>query len=661
MDSSSLQAAQRLDGQFRKINRELLGAKARLESMERGRAQLLDEKADLESRVSDLRKRLAEVRSSKIQLEQEIQQKRSERCCVDLVVNRLEELLARFKAHNELFSGEEVPDLGEDTPIILEKLANVVDRLTAENCPLAEDEYLNILRDLRSKHSEIDKELSVLEAIECNDWDHDSVLPIWIDQFCECSPNRSSPTLSRLSNITIPYTDEPPNVLEHMKKPEPVPRPNIQCLGQNLENEIRNLQKRRDQEVGIYQDQLDTLKSLKTLMAQHESPNSFDIAKFQAKIKERVEIVPQIESLESVTIPDIHRSDNNSDPVQILADQFRKFADELGHVHAELVMQPENELPSIQPFQMPPDPPCVKESRVSRELTELTEQLRQLSETAREFVPQVRDPAPAPEPEPEMCIEVDMPPLLPDQLESPDIDGFKELVMSKLAPSLAKQLEDPNFGFVMPKIEEIEDEHVEAEMEEQNSDVLARAAELNSILKSIAVMDLPPIPTVTSTPELRETYDKLDTNPLLDAVGQILTCQQQSASSLRDEIRELEQGIGSIEFEMSRFTEEEDVNEKELEVMDREIQECERQTKENASQFNAILEEARKLKDTCKQQAAENAAMEEELEGAEDLSKRITERERELKEAREDLTRVRRAFQEEQEAKALLLGMKQNR
>ena len=662
MDNSSLQAAQRLDGQFRKINRQLLGAKARLESMERGRAQLLDEKADLESRVSDLRTRLAEVRSSKIQLEQEIQQKRSERCCVDLVVARLEELLARFKAHNDLFSGEQVPDLDQETPIILEKLAKVVDRLKAENCPLAEDEYLNILRDLRSKHSEIDKELSVLEAIECNDWDHDSVLPIWIDQFCECSPNQSSPTLSRLSNITIPRTDEPPNVLEHMKKAEPIPPPNIQCLGQTLENEIRNLQKRRDQEVGIYQDQLDTLKSLKTLMERHESASSFDIAKFQAKIKERVELVPQIESIESVTIPDIHRNDNNSDPVRILADQFTKFADELGHVHAELVMQPENELPSIQPFQMPPDPPCVKESRVSRELTELTEQLRQLSETAREFIPQVRDPTPTPEPEPEMCIEVDMPPLLPDQLESPDIDGFKELVMSKLAPSLAKQLEDPNFGFIMPKIEEIEDdgEHVEDEIEEQDSDVQARAAELNSILKSIAVMDLPPIPTVTSTPELRETYDKLDTNPLLDAVGQILTCQQQSASSLRDEIRELEQSISSIEFEMSRFTEEEDVNEEELEVMDREIQECERRAMENKSEFNVILQEVRKLSAQCEEQKAQNMALAEELEGAEDLSKRIKEKERELKEAREDLTQVRRAFQEEQEAKALLLGMKQN-
>ena len=234
--------------------------------------------------------------------------------------------------------------------------------------------------------------------------------------------------------------------------------------------------------------------------------------------------------------------------------------------------------------------------------------------------------------------------------------------MSKLAPSLAKQLEDPNFGFVMPKIEEIEDdgEHVEDEIEEQDSDVQARAAELNSILKSIAVMDLPPIPTVTSTPELRETYDKLDTNPLLDAVGQILTCQQQSASSLRDEIRELEQGISSIEFEMSRFTEEEDVNEEELKVMEREIQECERRAKENASEFNVILEEVRKLRAQCEEQKARNTALAEELEGAEDLSKRITEKERELKEAREDLTQVRRAFQEEQEAKALLLGMKQN-
>ena len=664
---SSLKEAQRLDAQIRKIHRELVGAKQHLESLERERDALLKEEPELEDRVSQLRRQLCEIQQANGALQQKIENVRNERCCMDQAIAVLEELVKSFECHHQDLE-QDVENLSDEEMEEIKGLVGaLIENVERENCLLAEEEYGGVFQELKQKQEEVDRELSVLEAIECDDWECDADVPIWVNEFCEGYPGRREAARATLSRVCVPCREDPPSVLEQASQVRAADAPDLTDVQVCLDGEIRNMQKRRDQEFKIIQDQLNYFRSLKSLMAKRECEMCFDQGKFTEQMNKRVAVVSGIEVMKVVEIPDMDTPSDveGADPCAILANEFNKFKDELMQRTLDINLPQEDSGLKIAPFRMPPEPVYVKESRPSQDLAKLTEQLRQISESAKRFVPDTPvaiDEVSGPVKTDQFVdshVDVDIPPRLPDieQLDSVDIEPLKELVTSKLGSSLAKQFEEPALNIVLESEVGEEAHESVADESELDADLAASAEELNKLLEGIASFDMPSVPNVRSTPELRESFEKIDTQPLLDAVDQILSCRQQSASSLRDEIKELEERIETIETAILDFGEEEEIKEGELEELQREIDDLTRQRDEEERELKQIIERLKSLRDKREAQEAQNDGLREELANADDIDQEISEKEPKLREARDQVARKRRAFEEERAA--LLELMKQ--
>ena len=657
---SSLREAQRLDAQIRKIHRELMAAKQHLESLERERDVLLKEEPELEDRVSQLRRHLCEIQQANGALQQKIENVRNERCCMDQAITVLEELVKSFACHEQDL-GQDLESLSDEEMEEIKGLVGaLIENVERENCVLSEEEYGSVFQELKQKHEEVDKELSVLEAIECDDWECDADVPIWVNEFCDGYPGRREAAQATLSSVRVPCREDPPSVLEQASQVRVADAPDMMGVQACLDGEIRNLQKRRDQEFKIYQDQLNYFRSLKSLMAKRECETCFDQGKFREQMNKRVAVGSGIDTMKVVEIPDMDTPSDVevSDPCAILASEFKKFKEELMQRTLDVNVPQEDSVLNIAPFRMPPEPAYVKESRPSQDLAKLTEQLRQISESAKRFVPGTAvaiDEVSGPVKTDQFVdskSDVDMPPRFPDikQLDSVEIEPLKELVTSKLGSSLAKHFEEPAFNIIIES-ETGEEAHESVPDEtELDADLAASAEELNKLLEGIATFDLPSVPNVQSTPELRESFEKIDTQPLLDAVDQILNCRQQSASSLRDEIKELEERIETIETAILDFGEEEEIKEEDLEELQREIDDLTRQRDQEDSECKQVIERLKSLRDKRTIQEAQNNALEKELASAGDIDQEISEKEPKLREARDQLAKKRRAFEEERAA-----------
>ena len=105
------------------------------------------------------------------------------------------------------------------------------------------------------------------------------------------------------------------------------------------------------------------------------------------------------------------------------------------------------------------------------------------------------------------------------------------------------------------------------------------------------------------------------------------------------------------------FGEEEEIKEGELEELQREIDDLTRQRDEEERELKQIIERLKSLRDKREAQEAQNDGLREELANADDIDQEISEKEPKLREARDQVARKRRAFEEERAA--LLELMKQ--
>jgi hypothetical protein len=233
-----------------------------------------------------------------------------------------------------------------------------------------------------------------------------------------------------------------------------------------------------------------------------------DVGAIERQMHERLTMLRELNEIRPLQIPDFANPDiSTADPFAVIAGHFAEFCDELREQHraSSLVNDIETAAEralAFPEFTRPPPPKYVKKSVQSPDLVDLAAQLRGIAERTKEAVPfeaiqslanTQRAALSFEPPNLSPVLEPDETPLFDDgegEPESPALTAFRRAAIAKLPPDLAKRFES---AALVPRIEEFEcddeDENAEPPFE---SNLEGRTAVLNSLLRTMASIDLPP-------------------------------------------------------------------------------------------------------------------------------------------------------------------------
>ena len=672
MDTSAREG-QKSEEEIRQIHRELVAARDNLQELEQKSRKAQAEQPELECRVDKLRRRLSEIREENAEDHRRIEEMRSERAKLSQITQHLKGLEAHFVSLNTSFGAANVPNLKkEDEEKVLSLLDDVISRVSREHGVFREDECEQTINALQEENDEVDRQLQVLEQIEGNNWDRDNTLEVTIDDFCEQFPQRELHKGNGLSEIQVPRASDEHKVSEVVNKVELPKAPNIVELRRNLASGIKELKEKRQREIAAYQDQLEYLETLKELLQRQQNGKSFDAGRFQAQMSKRIRMLGQIETMAPIQLPEGGASE--SDPAQLLAAQFTALYEELkqnthnGCSVADLEYAAKQTLEPPKGV-IPNDPNHVVSPTASHQLAVFTQELRELSDTVRNFVPiqavqkLVASLRAALEAVPlEGANEPSTSISVASVASSVHIGGqkatepeylreFRESVAAKVPAKFASRLYQ--IDGKVPELEVPAPPPSDVTVDENSGPDYT--AEINALLRVFAALELPATPTLPQTPTEHEKQGgSIDTSPVTDALTRALDPAQVKARFLRSEITELERNLAELVGTESTPEDVEEVTDATLASLRAEIQ----RIKDTEVQYKQKISTLRELDDQKKQLTKQNADLEAEINAEGDIDQELEEKEKELGQKRDELARRRSDFEEEQKLRIQLMQLK---
>ena len=672
MDTSAREG-QKSEEEIRQIHRELVAARDHLQELEQKSRKALAEQPELECRVEELRRRLAELREENAEDHRRIEEMRSERVKLSQITQHLKGLESHFVSLNASFGAANVPNLKkEDEEKVLTLLGDVISRVSCEHGVFREDECERMINALQDENDELDRQLAVLEQIEANNWDRDNTLEVTIDDFCEQFPQRELPKRNRLSEIQLPRASDEHKVSEVVNKVELPKAPNIVELRRNLASGIKELKEKRQREIAAYQDQLEYLETLKELLQRQQNGKSFDAGRFQAQMSKRIRMLGQIETMAPIQLPEGGASE--SDPAQLLAAQFAALYEELkqnthnGCSVADLEFAAKEALAPPKGG-IPNDPNHVVSPTASHQLAVFAKELREVSETVKNFVP--------------IQAVQKLVASLRAALAAVPLEGATETHPSVSVASIARssvrsggqKVPEPEYlrefreavAAKMPanfasRLDQIEGKAPELEVSVPHTSDVAidentgpdYTADINALLRVFVGLELPLTPTLPQKPtDPEKERERIDTSPVTDALTKALDPAQARARFLRSEITELERNLAELVGTDSTTEDVEEVRDATLESLRAEIQ----RIKDMEVQYKQKISTLRELDDQKKQLTQQNADLEAEINAAGDIEQELEDKEKELGQKRDELARRRADFEEEQKLRLQLMQL----
>jgi hypothetical protein len=383
----------------------------------------------------------------------------------------------------------------------------------------------------------LDSKIEILSQMEADDW---------IPQDCltefrsHVSPAPAASQFT-LSSVAVPHAAAPLEIFERHFVAD-VPRPGLEKLKADYDRLNNLLAEREVRAAAVYRGQRRFLEELKIYLLDYEA--AFDPDAIMRQLSEQMELLRQADLIVPLRVP------SDDEPFTAISAEIGHFIEELERNRQSVLLLSElqksaDELVHVPEFAVPPARKYFKRPIPSPQLIGLADHLRQIGEAAKQLLPvsaiqsltNSYRRSLSEEPLTQSAVQVSEEiPLDPERLIQ-----FRQTVASKLPAAIAKRFESCDFSGLRIEYEEVEDDfelEVDRELEE-------RSPTLNSLLRSMASLQLPAIPTFSGPRAADFPTQALDSNPLLEAIGQFLSSERQSASGLKAEISDLEQRLAA--------------------------------------------------------------------------------------------------------------------
>jgi chromosome segregation ATPase len=181
-----------------------------------------------------------------------------------------------------------------------------------------------------------------------------------------------------------------------------------------------------------------------------------------------------------------------------------------------------------------------------------------------------------------------------------------------------------------------------------------RSATLNSLLRLMAPLQLPAIPTFLGPRAVDFPTQALDSNPLLSS-------ERQSASGLKAEISDLERRLAAALEQVAVREERQEAAERAVRELSDEITVIEKELSVLSAEIAVKSDEVTQLRRERSEAQARLTEMEAEIKAAADIDNVIVAKEAELTQMNEDLANKRRNTEEADDLrKQLLEGLSHN-
>lgn len=668
MRAASLRDASQLESTIRVIESEMIESEHRLQREQQSYEENSARTRDLEPRVSELRRQYEELYEENSEYHRFISEKCKEKEQYECVAVKLEELAAQIADRNNEYRTGANTTLPEEERLQVEaKVDEVVRMAFAEYCHLDSNEYQQEIERLQAELDELDDEIDILSEIKGEEWCPKRPAEIRVKEFCKRYPKVVTESHESLSTIEMPVA-ETPTISEgpvQVVIPEAPDTYEVKSLD-------RNMAPQNNMFIRTYQEQYNFLGRLRELIEQNESEQGFNPVKFREQLHQKIRMMQEIGSIDPVQIPTQADLAESVDPVEVLATHFGKFCDELdklnsasGSLAAGLEKAAEETL-SMPKFVTPPKPRYIKNPTPSPQLTQLSKQLAELSEVTKQCVPvQAIQSITASHREllqakmdpvtPKDTLEIPVPSSLPEisDLDMTSVEQFKELAISKF-PALAARFSSPGLEIIAPPIEKACEEAAPPEAAPIDigveTHIQERSAIINNLLRQLYNMDIPPVANIVPTPTITETYEPIDTTPLLNAIDEVLSPTRLSADVLKDEIGLLERKLAELRQEAPDMVCEDEINEGEIEELRQRVEMIKSETKELNDEVQAKFTILKELRERDNKIKSENENLEKQIEMIDDVSEQVTKMEIEVKEKRAELLEKQRDFEEEKNA-----------
>jgi predicted nucleic acid-binding Zn-ribbon protein len=643
---------------IRQIHREVTENRRVLEEKE-AQARLAEEEIPiLESRVSTLRAQIVTAETESYESRQQIARLHRARDEIQEQAKQLRELGEVFESqqpdHSDSGAVELPPDLRAQ---VLRKIDEAIATVCTEYSGFDASEFDAFFKESNEVEAAIDGEIEILSQLTSDGWFPRDELQDCLTEFC--SHFGPPPTASRLtlSSVTVPHAVAPLEIFERRFTAK-ASLPSLEKLKSDSDRLNSLFAGRLNREADIYRDQRGFLEELKAYLLRYEA--AFDPDAIRRELTRQMRLLRKTDLIVPLRIP------SGDEPLAAITSEIGRFIEELERNRRSALLLSElersaDEVVRVPEFTVPPAPKYVKNPIPSPQLVELADHLREIGEAAKQLMPVTaiqsltnsyrRSLSEEPPTQSVTQVSEEI------ELDPECLIQFRQTVTSKLPAVIARRFESCDFSGRRIEYEEVEDDFeldVDRDLEE-------RSATLNSLLRSMAALQLPAIPTFSEPPTADFPIAALDSDPLLKAAGQLLSSDLQSASVLKAEISDLEQRVATVLEEVAVREEQQQAVERALRELSDQIAATEKVLSVISARVTLEGDEVTQLRRERSEAQARQTEMQEEINASADIGELIATREAELSEMREELANSRRNVEDEEEfRKQLLEGIRQD-
>jgi hypothetical protein len=640
---------QRIDSDLRRIHREVRQNVELLRSKEAQATQADPEIPFLESQITSLQTELSAIQSQNQELHILITEKRADRTQNDARAAQFVELAELFEYHNQPFTGPDPPLSLADRSSVLSQFDSVVSNLTDEFTTPDLSELQNSLQEIHTLEEAVDRELSVLRQFDVADWTPSDPLGPVLDEFCIRFPRRETDpnfTLSRLKIPRLKTRPVPTETVLQIPLPNP-PQLSRQSFGSLIGAHDTFLDK-------VYKDQCQFFELLKTRLVRQ---SRIDRSNLEKRLIDRLQSMRTPDSLKSLSLP----SNSGQNATEIIGSRFAHFTAELAAIRPQsMVADFEHAAARLLNFPiltMPTSPKHIKIPVASPSLTRLVDELKAISESAKQLVPisAIQSltashraalsafPGVPSSPSPTADFVHNS-----EEEDRSALDDFRRVAASKLPPMLSARLFRVSDEFVVPDVD-----FPESAMVDQGAAV-ERSASINGMLRTMAAMELPAVPSAALPQTANLVVPELEVGVLREAVSRVLSPEELEAGFLRGEIEVLNERLQFLSENYDAVepaSDDEDVGH-----LRRERDRAKWELEKGQAEDLVAYAELTRLSEEKGEVARQNRALEEALADEEAVKAQIEEVEGQYVAMREMVKRKKAAIREAKETRAELLA-----
>lgn len=552
--------------------------------------------AEKEPLVNSLRREVSELKEHNNECnetikEYNLERKKYEDQAVQLL-QIIEELNKKINEYNSLEDDKDYKLPDEINEKINKKIDKIVKIVSDEYSPIKEDEIKKEGEQLHEVNKIIQKEINMLKRLEFKqDWDQKDEINKTVIEECEMrySPD-SDFQFQSLESIPIPINEESPSLLEECCVSIPEHLNDIEIKKQNVDNYVQLQAKQDDFICSSYETQAEYLKTIHNELTS-KSLTEQDLQRLEYQYQNQLRQMNELTEINPIKIPEIQISSHEDKSIQILAENFSKFCQQIENEHpyhsiSEDFLNSAEEALNIPSFSDPPAVPYVKKPVTNSDLVSLSDSLKDLIKSTEkiEELHQIREAVSlqhkhfleeatkeeADKPKENEVTQLRLPRPLSPPPENLAAIEFKELVKSKLPDMFHSifDIQDSNLFIEGPPIQN--DSNLQIQNDESNLTEPVNSMQINQeehstsmnaeertrafqeILKDFASFEFPTVPNFTPPTPVELRVKPFDFQPMKEQIDEMLETSKGNITFLHDDIVSLESKVKELSDQLRK-------------------------------------------------------------------------------------------------------------